>query len=82
MLQTIRSWAGRTFADPGATGLFFTIVLVLLMIEFSGHLLTPILVSVAIAYMLSGINDALIKRSCPKGLALGLVYTLFLALMI
>jgi putative permease len=82
LLQTIRSWMGRTFADPGATGLFFTIILCLLIVEFFGHILTPVLISIAIAYMLSGLIDLLMRKGCPKGLAVGVVYILFLALLI
>jgi putative permease len=82
LLQSISSWMGRTFADPGASSLFFTIVIALLMVEFFGQILTPILVSVAIAYMLSGLIEMLTRRGCPQLLAFGLMYSIFLALII
>ena len=82
LLQSIRDWIARTFADPGGTGLFFTIILCLILVECFGHILTPVLISVAVAYMLSSIIDVFIKKGCPKGLAIGVVYTLFLALVI
>jgi putative permease len=82
LLQSISSWMARTFADPGASSLFFTIIIVLLMVHFFGQILTPILVSVAIAYMLSGLIEMLTRRGFPKGLAFGLLYGLFLALIV
>lgn len=82
IMQTVRAWIGRTFADPAATGLFFTVILCLLIVEFFGHILTPVLISIAIAYMLSGLIDILARRGIPKGLAMGVVYTLFLALLV
>jgi len=82
LLQSIRLWIGRTFADPGATGLFFTIILCLLIVEFFGHILTPVLISIVIAYMLSGLIDILVQKGCPKWLAGGATYLLFLALLV
>ena len=82
LLQSIQLWIARTFADPGASSLFFTVIIALLIVEFFGHILTPILVSISIAYMLSGLIDMLKNRGCPSGLAFGLMYCLFLALII
>ena len=52
-----------------------------MIVEFFGHILTPILISLAIAYLLSGLMDFLMRRGIPKFLSLTIVFVLFLAVL-
>lgn len=82
ILANISSWFNRTFADPAALGLFFTVVLLLVVVEFFGRILTPILVSIALAYLLYGPVQLLKRWRFPNWLAVTVVYVIFIGLMV
>lgn len=82
IVSTISAWFRRNFSDPDALGLFFTVVLLVVLIECFGRVLAPILVSVVLAYMLLSSVRRLVTWHCPHLLAVILTYLLFLGLLI
>jgi putative permease len=82
IFQSIAQWFERTFADPEVINLFMTLVISILLIEFFGGILMPVLVSIVIAYLLNPPTRWLIRRGCPRLLAVWAVYILFLGLFI
>ncbi len=82
ILRSVSEWFTRNFSDPGVLGLFFTLVLVLILFEFFGQILAPLLVSVVLAYLLNSIVNYLERWHFPRLLALWLVYLLFLGALI
>lgn len=81
ILNTVGAWFNRNFSDPGALGLFFTLVLLLVVVEFFGKLLAPILVSVALAYLLMA-PVAVLRRWLPNSVSVFIVYLLFISLLL
>lgn len=82
ILLSVSNWFQRNFSDSGTVGLFFTLLVSVLAISFYGKLLAPILVSVAIAYLLSSVVKALRRWHMPELAAVWLVYVLFIALVL
>lgn len=82
IFQSIGQWFERTFADPEVISLFMTLVISILLFEFFGRILMPILISVIIAYLLNTPVKMLKRLGCPRLLAVGLVYIIFLGLFI
>jgi putative permease len=78
ILNVISAWFKRNFSDPGALGLFFTLVLLLILIEFFGKLLEPIIVSIVIAYLLDALVKLFEKWRLPHLLAVIVSYCLFI----
>lgn len=82
MRQTISNWFKRNFSHPEALGLFFFIITALLLFEFFGNLLMPVLISVVIAYLLTSVVRWLECLRVPRSIGVWLVYLLFLAVML
>ena len=82
IIKTIGDWFTRNFSDPGALGLFFTILFVLIVVECWGDLLAPIFISVALAYVLSGAVKFLRRCHFPNMLAVLVIYLVFIGLVV
>lgn len=82
IFQTISQWFERTFADPEVINLFLTLVITLLLLEFFGNILIPVLVSVIIAYLLNTPVRWLMKTGCPRLISVWSIYIVFLGLFI
>ncbi len=82
IFQSIGRWFERTFADPEFISLFMTLVISLLLIEFFGEILLPVLISIIIAYLLNPSVRWLARQGCPRLLAVWFIYILFLGLFI
>lgn len=81
ILQSVSSWFRRNFSDPEALSLFMTLVLGLLVIEFFGKILLPILISIVIAYLLAGLVRLLERWHVPHMLSVILVYLFFVGIV-
>lgn len=81
LLQSISNWFRRTFADPGAVSLFFIILFSVLLLEFFGHILMPILISIVIAYLLEVLVKLFKRWKCPHLISVIIVYCIFLGLI-
>lgn len=82
IFQTVASWFERKFSDPEMISLFLTLVVSIILIEFFGRILLPVLISIVIAYLLNTPLKWLIKHRCPRLLAVCIVYIIFLGLFI
>ncbi|MDF1653650.1 MAG: AI-2E family transporter [Coxiellaceae bacterium] len=82
ILVGISNWFENNFSDPAALGLFFTVVGLLIVVEFFGRILTPILVSIALAYLLYKPVQLLKRWRFPNWLAVSVVYLIFIGLMV
>lgn len=82
MLKFLKSWYFRYFTDPEAALLAVLIIISFVTIYFMGTMLTPLLASVVIAYLLEGPVTAIEKRQLPRLLAVNLVFLLFTAFMV
>jgi putative permease len=61
LLLSISDWFRRNFSDPGAVGLFFTALFMLLFLEFFGHFFMPVLISIVLAYLLQSVVSTLVR---------------------
>ena len=82
LLLSISQWFSRNFSDPAAVGLFFTVVFIFLFIEFFGHFFLPVLVSIALAYLLLAVVRRLERCRLPHFLAVMIVFLVFIGLVI
>lgn len=82
LLASISNWAQRNFSDPAAVGLFFTLLFVLLFLEFFGHFFMPVLISIVLAYLLQSVVRQLQRWKFPHFLAVGIVFIVFVGLVI
>lgn len=82
IFQSIAHWFERKFSDPEVISLFMTLVISIILIEFFGRILLPVIVSIVIAYLLNSPVKWLSNRRCPRTLAVWIVYIIFLGLFI
>lgn len=82
MIRVIKNWIDKYLSDPEAILLLAIIAGTILMLNFFGDILTPVLVSIAIAMLLQIWVSILEKYKCPHAIAYWLVYLLFLAAFI
>jgi putative permease len=78
MLKIISKWLKRNSSHPEAVALIVIITILLLVFWLLGSLLTPIILSIIIAYLLNGIVQYLVHRKMQKLFAVILVFCLFL----
>lgn len=78
ILQAVASWFKRNFSNPEALSLFFTLIGGFLLIKFFGEILLPVFISIVIAYLLASPVRSLERWRLPHGLAVSIVYIIFL----
>lgn len=81
MLSYLRNWFQRRFADPNAVTLALLLIIGFGLIIFAGKILAPILVAVALAYLLEW-PVARIERIVPRIYAVLIVFLLFISLVL
>ena len=79
MIELLREWYGRHFADPQRIILLLLIALGLGLALLVGDILAPLVVSVLLAYILEGLIRGLEEARVPRLFAFLLVYVLFVA---
>ena len=83
MFDVLKNWFFKYFGDPEAAILLIALLVAFLFIWLFGEKLAPLLAGLVLAYLLDGIITTLqTKLRCPRGLAITLVYTLFMGLFI
>ncbi|MEM7402142.1 MAG: AI-2E family transporter [Pseudomonadota bacterium] len=82
MIEYIRNWYQRHFSDPQVVILALFIIVGFAIVIFAGDLLAPLLASIVIAYVLDGAVEILRRGKIPRFLALGLVFSAFIALLL
>ena len=82
MANAIRAWFERHFSDPQVIGLAAVLVGGFAIIYLAGEMLTPVIASVVIAYLLEGSIGVLERRRVPRFVAVLLVFIAFMTILI
>lgn len=82
MRNILTAWYKRYFSDPEAVILVLTLVSIVILFWLFGSILTPVLVSVVIAYLLDGVVKLLEKWKFPHVLAVSIVCLCFVGLLL
>ncbi len=77
-MQALSRWLARYFSDPQILVLVSVLVVLFAVLLFFGQMLTPVLASIVIAYLLEGLVGLLERWHWPRWLAVFLVFTLFM----
>lgn len=80
-MKQCSEWFQRRFVGTELGGLLLIILAIVLLIGFFGHLLTPVLASIVVAYLLDGVVNRLVQWKIPHFLAVNLVFLLFIGLL-
>lgn len=81
MFEVIKAWSFKYFHDPEAAILLIVLALSVALIWIFGELLFPLFCGLVVAYLLDSLIMSLQKRlHCPRSVALGLVYIVFISL--
>ncbi len=79
MIQLVRNWLNRYFSDPQVIILGFLLFLGFILVFMLGGMLTPVFVSIVIAYLLDGMVAGLQRFRTPRMAAVIVVFVFFLA---
>ncbi|MFP4257535.1 MAG: AI-2E family transporter [Desulfovermiculus sp.] len=77
-MNIIVNWFKRTFSEPQLVILLIILAIIVGTFVTVGEYLTPVIVSLVLAYLLEGIVHSLERRKVPRLLAVYIVYILFL----
>jgi len=82
VFDILRTWFNRYFTDPEAVLLFFLLVFGFGLVMLIGGILTPVLASIVIAYILEWIVSQLQRVKIPRLAAVLIVFLGFLGLLL
>lgn len=77
MVALIQNWFKRHLSDPEAVGLILLLSISIISLMLIGGILTPVLTSVVIAYLLNGFVKALDRCKLPHTLSTSIVCFIF-----
>lgn len=78
MIELFKQWKDRHFSDPQRVILGLMLLIGAGLIYFLGNLLTPVFVSIVIAYLLDGMVGLLKRTRVPRMAAVYIVFSVFL----
>ncbi|MFT5176563.1 MAG: putative permease [Gammaproteobacteria bacterium] len=79
MLSLVRNWFARHLSDPQVIGLAFVLIIGFVLVYAAGDMLTPVIASVIIAYLLEGVVTSVERRRVPRFAAVVVVFVVFMA---
>ena len=82
MFSVVKTWYVKLFSDPDAVKLFFSLLVLFLIIIFMGHMLAPAFASLVLAYLLQSVVRFLEKLKIPHTLAVIVVFVVFIGLLL
>ena len=82
MFNVLRNWVQRYFSDEEAVVLAVLLVLAFTAVLTLGGMLAPVLAGMVLAYLMQGLVVALERLRVPAGAAVGLVFALFMGLLL
>ncbi len=82
MAHVLERWFRKYFTDPEGIILAVLLILGFTTIIMLGDMLAPVLASVVIAYLLEGLVGAAERKGVPRMIAVGAVFSLFLAFLL
>lgn len=82
MFKVLRDWIQRYFSDEEAVVLAVLLILGFTAVLTLGGMLAPVLAGMVLAYLMQGLVVTLERLRVPGGLAVGLVFALFMGLLL
>ncbi len=79
MIQLFRNWIDRHFSDPQVVVLIFLLLLGFILVMLLGHILTPVIASIVIAYLLDGMVLRMQQIKIPRIVSVLVVFIIFIA---
>ncbi len=76
-MNIVRNWIQNQLSDPQVVILVIIITLFLVVLMTMGHILTPVIASLVLAYLLEGIVQPLNRLGLPRIAAVCIVFILF-----
>lgn len=80
MLNIIRTWINRLFAEEETVVLLLLVTAALVMIVTLGNVLTPLIASLVFAFMMQGLILQMTRRGAPRWFAITVAYLLFMTM--
>jgi len=77
MIDVVKNWFEKHFSDPQAIILVVFLLLGAVLVLYWGKILTPVIASVVIAYILEGLVSKIKNFGVPRFVAFLISYTLF-----
>ena len=82
MFKVLRDWIQRYFSDEEAVVLAVLLVLAFTAVLTLGGMLAPVLAGMVLAYLMHGLVATLERLRMPGGVAVALVFTLFMGALL
>ena len=82
MFKVLRDWIQRYFSDEEAVVLAVLLVLAFTAVLTLGGMLAPVLAGMVLAYLMQGLVSTLERLRLPGGVAVGLVFALFMGVLL
>lgn len=82
MFKVLRDWIQRYFSDEEAVVLAVLLFLAFTAVLTLGGMLAPVLAGMVLAYLMQGLVVSLERLRMPGGVAVGLVFALFMGLLL
>ncbi|WP_223466474.1 MULTISPECIES: AI-2E family transporter [unclassified Pseudomonas] len=82
MFKVLRDWIQRYFSDEEAVVLAVLLILAFTAVLTLGGMLAPVLAGMVLAYLMQGLVVTLERLRVPGGVAVGLVFALFMGLLL
>ncbi|KAA0941708.1 MULTISPECIES: AI-2E family transporter [unclassified Pseudomonas] len=82
MFKVLRDWIQRYFSDEEAVILAVLLFLAFTAVLTLGGMLAPVLAGMVLAYLMQGLVTTLERMRLPGGVAVGLVFALFMGLLL
>ncbi|RLU06334.1 AI-2E family transporter [Pseudomonas prosekii] len=82
MFKVLRDWIQRYFSDEEAVVLAVLLILGFTAVLTLGGMLAPVLAGMVLAYLMQGLVVVLERWRVPGGVAVGLVFALFMGLLL
>ena len=82
MANAVRAWFERHFSDPQVIGLAAVLVGGFAIIYLGGEMLTPVIASIVIAYLLEGLIGVLERHRVPRFAAVLVVFIAFMTTLL
>ncbi|RMQ82350.1 hypothetical protein ALP97_01405 [Pseudomonas salomonii] len=82
MFKVLRDWIQRYFSDEEAVVLAVLLFLAFTAVLTLGGMLAPVLAGMVLAYLMQGLVTTLERLRLPGGVAVGLVFALFMGLLV
>jgi putative permease len=81
MVKVLKTWFHRYFSDPQAVLLAILLITGFTILMTMSEMLAPVLLSIAIAYLLEGLIQGLQRWRVPRAIAVLFVYSGFITLL-